>query len=70
MIEIWVDGSGKSRYGYVVELDGTTMHNIVEATTSITNNEAEYLAIKEALTVLDRAGRLKDEIYIYIQTVS
>jgi ribonuclease HI len=44
-MKIWTDGSGKGKYGYVTDTE------IVRRFTksSITNNEAEYLAVIKAL---------------------
>ncbi|MBI2083996.1 MAG: ribonuclease HI family protein [Candidatus Aenigmarchaeota archaeon] len=48
MIEIFTDGSGKTgRYAYVVEQTGKVK---IQKKVGITNNEAEYLAVIEALT--------------------
>jgi ribonuclease HI len=44
-VKIWVDGSGAGKYCYLTE---TNINEIFEMP-NLTNNEAEYIAVKNAL---------------------
>jgi ribonuclease HI len=60
-LSIYVDGSGgdKSGYGYFIK---ETSESFYEKKPSITNNQAEYLAI---IAALKKIGQTTDEVTIY-----
>lgn len=68
-IEVYTDGSGDGRYGYVIEYDGRKVVDITESK-DITNNEAEYWAVIEALKRLDTLRILDVDNHIVIKSDS